>query len=398
MANRVYFWTQNNTQQDTNSTDYTDVATLTFTPNASKNYMIYACFTIWSSGTSYPMYARLYDATAAAESQPLRITPTDADNKYQQHFMIVFSSGASPTSQSYKIQIKATSGGTTYIDNIRLIALELGAKDVFASSTGETTTTTVGTLYAKVTVAAGSTGYFTTVTRCALSSNDASVNTLLDSLILINTTGSTPLDRIALSSADDRMSCGGHRVDNIGSASYNLGVLYRLYAGSHLRIDNAWVVGLYMDDFDDWVGLESDPGSTTTSTTIANDMICNCYGVRVSRPLLCFQSTSMTLSNTTYHGYMVNRHYDDVLDVYVTEPKIKTPNTGCFWHSHSCTIFEQGINLWMNASSAYYVSNSGVTLTRRYEKAVVFELTTPKVLTDAYQSGSNIIIDWTSDV
>ena len=125
MANRQYYWYQNNTQQDKTDTSYVDVATLTFTPDANANYMIYCSFTVWTGSTSYNSYVRLYDNTGSATKQEsIKVFSNSADI-IQQHFMIVLSAGSSPSSQTYKIQVHTDSGGTISIDQINFIALRL---------------------------------------------------------------------------------------------------------------------------------------------------------------------------------------------------------------------------------------------------------------------------------
>ena len=260
MANRQYYWYQNNTQQDKTDTSYVDVATLTFTPDANANYMIYCSFTVWTGSTSYNSYVRLYDDTGSATKQESIKVFSNSKDIIQQHFMIVLSAGSSPSSQTYKIQVHTDSGGTISIDQINFIALRLESGDVFNSSVTESSTTTVGTLYEKVTVDAGSTGYFCTITSCTIYTSSESTS-LIDSLILINTTGSTPLDRVVTTSTTDRFMAGGHRIDNIADSTYDLGILYRLYSGAQMSIKDAWVVGLKMDNFNDWTGGESDPGT-----------------------------------------------------------------------------------------------------------------------------------------
>lgn len=397
MANRQIFWTKNETEQNTTQNTYQDAATLTFTPDASSNYMIYVCFNLGNNSSSYLSYAELYDTTGSAQVQECIIYQPNTNNRVSQHFMMVFTSGASPTAQTYKLRIKTDSGGTVYVDSINFFALKLTSYDVFASSTGETTTTTSGTLYSKVTVASGRAGYFCTVTHATLyTTTDNSATPLLDSLILINTTGSSPLDRVNPYKAAARISIGGHRVDNL-AASYNLGILYRLYAGTQLAIKNAWVVGLYMNNFDDWGGIETDPATTTTSTSISNDLAYALGNAGIGKPLLICSSCSCTLSNTTYRGHCVNRRNDGTTDVYTGESAIAVNNTGEYRFSHTITIMEQGSGHWTDLTCAHYVDNSGVTLTRRYEKLMFFQLTEPLCSINAVQDGTHIDIGWETE-
>lgn len=396
MANRQYYWYQNNTQQDKTDTSYVDVATLTFTPDASAKYMIYCSFTVWTSSTSYKTYVRLYDGTGTATKQESIYTFNNSGDFLQQHFMIVLSAGSSPSSQTYKIQVHTDSGGTISIDQINFIALRLESGDVFNSSVTESSTTTVGTLYEKVKVDAGSTGNFCTITSCTLYSTDASSTTLLDSLILINTTGSSPLDRVNPHTTSDRIMCGGHRVDNITDSTYDLGILYRLYAGTQLAIKDAWVVGLKIDsNFIDYTGGEGDPETTITSTTLSAYLTYAMAKIKSEHPCLTFFSSSYSLNNTTYSGITAGIESDGTNNYYASYDKQHVRNTGEIRPCHGATIVSQGaVGQWSNLLLCYAVENSGVTLTIRYEKAITMVLTEPLATVDAVQDGTHIDINW----
>jgi hypothetical protein len=397
MADRQYFWLQNNTEQNTSETSYQDAATLTFTPDASSNYMVYVCFNMRNSDAGY-VYARLYDDTGSAVKQESIIQCSDSTERPHQHFMVVFSSGASPTSQSFKLQFKADSGLTMYIDQINFLILRLDAGDVFASSTGESVTTTVGTLYAKVTVAAGATGYFTNVASATLYTTSAGSGVLLDTLLLYNTTGSTPLDRWSPRTTSERITMGGHRIDNVASAAYNLGILYRLYAGSQLAIKDAWVVGLKMNNFNDYGGGEQDTGITTNATTLTESYVGGCYRHQCFMPMLAFLTCSYQMNTTSYYGTAGTKTTDEVTDYHVAEDTLMFQTTGELRFCHSMTIFENGYNHWTEVCTEFCVSNASATLTKRYEKAVFFELNGPETEIEVTQDGTHIDIDWQSKI
>lgn len=395
MANRQYYWYQNNTQQDKTDTSYVDVATLTFTPDANANYMIYCSFTVWTGSATYKSYVRLYDNTGSAMKQESIYTYNNANDIIQQHFMIVLSAGSSPSSQTYKIQVHTDSGGTVSIDQINFIALRLESGDVFNSSVTESSTTTVGTLYKKVTVDAGSTGYFCTITSCTVYTTSRTSSTLLDSLILINTTGQSPLDGINPHTNDDRIMLGGHRIDNITNSTYDLGILYRLYSGAQMSIKDAWVVGLKLDNFNDWTGGESDPGTNITDTTITVYATNTLAKIKPKTPLLVFFSSSYLPNGTTYAGITAGLIYDGSTYYYATYDKQHVSNANELRPCHGITLVSQSVTgRWSDMMIGYATENASQSLSIRYLKFIALVLTEPLATVDAVQDGTHIDIDW----
>lgn len=393
MANRQYYWYQNNTQQDKTDTSYVDVATLTFTPDANANYMIYCSFTVWTGSTSYNSYVRLYDYTGSATKQEsIKVFSNSADI-IQQHFMIVLSAGSSPSSQTYKIQVHTDSGGTVSIDQINFIALRLESGDVFNSSVTESSTTTVGTLYSKVTVDAGSTGYFCTITSCTIYTNNKNTS-IIDSLILINTTARSPTDRVVTTSTTDRFMAGGHRIDNITNSTYDLGIFYRLYSGAQMSIKDAWVVGLKLDNFNDWTGGESDPGTKITDTTITVYAANTLAKIKPKTPLLVFFSSSISINSSTYGGKTAGLIYDGSTYYYATY-LFRHASADDIIPAHGMTLVSQATTgRWSDMMLGFAVETSSISESIRYLKFIALVLTEPLATVDAVQDGTHIDIDW----
>ena len=393
MANRQYYWYQNNTQQDKTDTSYVDVATLKFTPDASANYMIYCSFTVWTGSTSYNSYVRLYDDTNSTTKQESIKVFSNSKDIIQQHFMIVLSAGSSPSSQTYKIQVHTDSGGTISIDQINFIALRLESGDVFNSSVTESSTTDVGTLYAKVTVDAGSTGYFCTITSCTIYTSSESTS-LIDSLILIDTTGRSPIDRVKTTSTTDRFMAGGHRIDNIANSTYDLGIFYRLYSGAQMSIKDAWVVGLKMDNFNDWTGGESDPGTNITDTTITVYAANTLAKIKPKTPTLVFFSSSISINSPTYGGKTAGLIYDGSTYYYATY-LFRHASADDIIPAHGMTLVSQATTgRWSDMMLGFAVETSSISESIRYLKFIALVLTEPLATVDAVQDGTHIDIDW----
>jgi len=393
MANRQYYWYQNNTQQDKTDTSYVDVATLKFTPDASANYMIYCSFTVWTGSTSYNSYVRLYDDTNSTTKQESIKVFSNSKDIIQQHFMIVLSAGSSPSSQTYKIQVHTDSGGTISIDQINFIALRLESGDVFNSSVTESSTTDVGTLYAKVTVDAGSTGYFCTITSCTIYTSSESTS-IIDSLILIDTTGRSPVDRVKTTSTTDRFMAGGHRIDNIANSTYDLGIFYRLYSGAQMSIKDAWVVGLKMDNFNDWTGGESDPGTNITDTTITVYAANTLAKIKPKTPTLVFFSSSISINSPTYGGKTAGLIYDGSTYYYATY-LFRHASADDIIPAHGMTLVSQATTgRWSDMMLGFAVETSSISESIRYLKFIALVLTEPLATVDAVQDGTHIDIDW----
>jgi hypothetical protein len=115
---------------------FEDKSTLTFTPDADSDYVIFWSCEIQSTNTGRAVEAELWDDTATARMQAsLKRVERVGDYNSIQGFHIA-SFGASPVSQTYKIRWRGETVGSTYrIRNARLVALKLVDGDEWASNT-----------------------------------------------------------------------------------------------------------------------------------------------------------------------------------------------------------------------------------------------------------------------
>lgn len=140
MASRVYFSNSATGRNTTTSASFQDQVSLTFTPNASKTYAIFwFCVTDYSaSSTSGP---RLYHDTAATALQTFAVVLKDTTDFYACPGVALYTSGGSPSSQTFKIQYNSDGSATVGCQKAYIVALELSANDLSATTTGTATTT-----------------------------------------------------------------------------------------------------------------------------------------------------------------------------------------------------------------------------------------------------------------
>jgi len=137
---RVYFADGVSARSTTTSSTYGDHCTLTFTPNASKTIAIFWGCMLDHSSDSSDARARLYHDTAAAALQTFNIEPQDTTDVFPVSGLAFYTSGGSPTAQTFSVEFSAEAGTTGCADSY-IIALELVATDLFATTAAQSTTT-----------------------------------------------------------------------------------------------------------------------------------------------------------------------------------------------------------------------------------------------------------------
>jgi hypothetical protein len=124
-------------------TTYQDKTTLTFTPDDSSTYVIIASWLMQESSTSYQVKAKLTRTTGTAKDfNELIYQPKDATDYISGGAIGIDTFGASPGSQTYKIQYTTnSSSGTARIKEAKIIAIKLTSADQYAQSEDRITTT-----------------------------------------------------------------------------------------------------------------------------------------------------------------------------------------------------------------------------------------------------------------
>ena len=131
MAARSYEVTSSTAQSSTTSTSFQDKVTLTFTPDANSDYLIFWCAKKDSSVNSSTHPVRLYDDTGA--------TVLQQDDEVVRRIgdqpcggLTVVSFGASPASQTLKVQFASDAGvNECRIREAHLGSLKLTSDDEF---------------------------------------------------------------------------------------------------------------------------------------------------------------------------------------------------------------------------------------------------------------------------
>lgn len=120
----------------TSNTVWSDVVTLTFTPDASTDYWFhwYGDFRVVS--TSSDVQVRVYDGTTALDTSNYEARDTSPNEYKTLSGVFKYTSGGSPTSTSFKIQVKAeTSGVTVSGRNGQVVAIKAISTDQWVETT-----------------------------------------------------------------------------------------------------------------------------------------------------------------------------------------------------------------------------------------------------------------------
>ncbi|MGE0155106.1 MAG: hypothetical protein AB7R90_21005 [Reyranellaceae bacterium] len=138
---RVYYSNTASGRNTTTSTSYGDQVSLTFTPNASKTYLILWGCLLDNNNTNNDSRARLYHDTAASALQTFNFEAQDVTDNYQIAAAALYTAPGSPTSQTFSVEFSSESTNTTGCQDAYLIALELAASDLTSATAAEQTTT-----------------------------------------------------------------------------------------------------------------------------------------------------------------------------------------------------------------------------------------------------------------
>jgi hypothetical protein len=115
---------------------------LTFTPDANSDYFLFGMAVLDNSTTSSDTRAKLENNAGTAIAMDVTWEPQDTTDNITVFGFARESFGASPTSQSYRIDYNSEVGtATAGIQNARLLALKKDTADQFAETTAEANTT-----------------------------------------------------------------------------------------------------------------------------------------------------------------------------------------------------------------------------------------------------------------
>jgi hypothetical protein len=154
---RVYYSDADVGRNTFANTTYQDQSVVTFTPNASKVYVILWGCLLDNDSTTNDSRARLYHDTAAAALETFNYEAQDTTDNYQVTGAAIYTAPGSPTSQTFKVQYSSESTNTTGCQDAWIVALELHANDLQSVTAAEQTlaSSAFGDIGPSVTCAAG---------------------------------------------------------------------------------------------------------------------------------------------------------------------------------------------------------------------------------------------------
>lgn len=320
-------------ESSTTSTSNTTKATLTFTPDASSTYWLFASAEINCASTTDDHRVRaafavsggaaLQDWAAASKEAS---TPID----YVPVFTIAqFAEGASPASRSFIITFNSfTAGDSSHIRNARITAIKANAADAIAEVTGlgNTSSTTYQTM-ATLTFTPGSTGDYLIIANAV---RGMDTNTTAGRTRLNHTAGTTYGDMVWYVDDDfDSLSWSAiAKINLTGSNTFQLQM--RSESGTPTYIQYARVLALRLDVF---------ANNYFTSTYAPQDGSNASYATEASLTQtpentehVIIAAGSWNTASTSVSGYLQFTDGTTVFDEGIREG----PATTAYLHSGSC--------------------------------------------------------------
>lgn len=139
MAVRTNYFDESTGQSTSTSSTYADKCSLTFTPAASKNYLLLAAALSEFVSSSSPINGvRLNHDTAGVVMNGIEVGTFTAGTRIGFSGMSQYAAPGSPSSQTFSLEYARLSGsGSTGIEDARLFALEMGANDHYSETLTE---------------------------------------------------------------------------------------------------------------------------------------------------------------------------------------------------------------------------------------------------------------------
>lgn len=252
------------------NTTYQDKVTLTFTPEANSTYVIIASWIMKSGTATYQVKGKLTRTTGTPKDfNELLYAPKDVLD-YTSGGTIGFDTfGASPSSQTYKIQYgTSNTAATAYIKEAKIIAIKLTNKDQYAEA--ETRTTTQQTAYQDKTTLTFTPDSTDDYIIIASATTDGII-TSYDHRTQLNIDGTAYSNSIIETNvvANRYLWATVKRV-SLDNSEHTIKIQYSTESNNSARlagIANARIVALRADEFINNYFSESEARATTTSTS-----------------------------------------------------------------------------------------------------------------------------------
>lgn len=271
MATRQTFYAESNTESTTTSTSDQDKVTLTQTPDANSDYFIFGCSLLGYSGSTADTRHKLVNTTSATTFNTINVEAKDATD-YTSFFGATKETfGASPASQTWKIQYSSESGlHTAKIKEGRILAVKKDSNDQYAESLGDSTTTSAS-FQTKVTLTwtPGSQGNYTFVFVADVNDNNTGA-LFVTQLDVDGTTQYVASDRYIDDTTSYVSIMGVVPGINLTAASHTITLQFKSDGTNTVTIRNAKIIALRESDFDVAQTVRQGTRQTRTASTYAD--------------------------------------------------------------------------------------------------------------------------------
>ncbi len=300
MAARQNYYSEEDGSETNSTGTYAAKHSLTFTPDASSDYLIIASSRINGDSVVGGCQMRLQNTTSATTlSESVWATQGDATDIMNDFMLDVETFGASPSSQTYEVQFRNESGGIATASDTKICALKLHADDEFVSDDAETTTTSTSFVVAStLTFTPESTGDYLIIATAEI---DLSVtNNQIEVKLVHSATDYGFMSHRAQDVNNWNPWATIVRL-NLTNSSKTFEIQFRAGAGT-AGVRNRRIVAIRLDTLDNNYYGESRAESDTTSSTYQDKATLTATPVAVNH-LLIACSIGAGSSSTADYGH-----------------------------------------------------------------------------------------------
>ncbi len=300
MAARQNYYAEEDGSETNSTSTYAAKHSLTFTPDASSDYLIIASSRINGDSAAGGCQMRLQNTTSASTlSESVFDTQQDVTDIMNDFMLDVETFGASPASQTYEVQFANQSGGTATASDTKICALKLHADDEFVSNDAETTTTSTTFIVAStLTFTPASTGDYLIIATAEL---DLSVtNNQIEVKLVHSAVDYGFMSHRPVTSTNWNPWSTIVRL-NLTNSSKTFEIQYRAGSGT-AGIRNRRIVAIRLDTLDNNYYGESRTEADTTSSTYQDKATLTATPVAVDH-LLIACSIGAGSANSADYGH-----------------------------------------------------------------------------------------------
>lgn len=363
MANkaRKYSYAESLTTSTSAVTTDTTKATLTFTPDASSDYLyIWSC-DVASTSISYDIRVS-FNNNAGTALSATNVEPADTTDWITVSGIAFETFGTSPTSQSVTLKFSIENvAATASIRNAKIIAIKLTSADVYTENTADqTTTSSTYQTAATLTFTPATTGSYLILGSCE-SRSGSSVAAACSTQLLYNAVSYGQSDIIV---NDVTNYFSGMMQANVGSLTNTSKTITMQWKNGNnsttVYCRRARIVALRLDEFTSSSIAEASAESTTTSLTYTNKVSNPANTIAglsylVIGTAIAQGSTGSPTTLSSGYGISVN-------GTYITESLIESGTVGGYYGSSrfgSFTVATATSSL-ITANIDYYAETASV--------------------------------------